>query len=36
MFIDGGFFLALLKLDRKTVNRYLKEKIILIRKDIHV
>jgi len=32
MYIDQGFFKALLTLDQKTVNHYLKEKIILIEK----
>lgn len=36
MYIDKGFFVALLKLDRVAVRRYLKEKLILIRKDSHV
>ena len=33
MNIDKGFFMALLKLDQTAVRRYLKEKLILIRKD---
>ena len=32
MYIDKGFFTALFKLDQATVQRYLKEKIILVRK----
>lgn len=36
MYIDKGFFVALLKLDQAAVRHYLKEKLILIRKDSHV
>jgi len=34
--IDSGFFSALLKLDRKTVHEYMKEKLVLVRKKSNV
>ena len=36
MNIDKGFFSALLKLNQETINRYLKEKLVLIKKESNV
>lgn len=36
LYLDKGFFKALLKLDQPTIHRYLMEKIILVRKEPHV